>query len=178
MRRVSDLRGARKIAEDLSSSLEGSLGETGTSPLRALRFLIEELAANVVQHSEQPITGFGCAQANHKSRRVEIAFADAGVGFLTSLQRRPELEGRVSDDAEALQFALEPRISGGRAGKNMGFGLSLLRDLSDRLDGELWLASGSALLHRRTAVPGQRVNTIERIAPWSGAWVCLWFKHP
>lgn len=175
---ITNLRQAREIADRLGSTLGRVLEDSDTSPVRALRFLIEELAANVVQHSDRPATGFGFAQADRESRQVEVAFADAGVGFLSSLQRHPELQGRLSEDAEALQLALEPRISGGRVGKNMGFGLSLLRDLSDRLDGELWIASGSALLHRRTAVPGQRVNTVEAIAPWRGSWVCLEFRHP
>lgn len=76
------------------------------------RFVVQELAANVVQHSGRPETGFGLVQADLASSRLEIAFADAGVGFRESLSRNPELDGRIEDDAQALQIALAPRITG------------------------------------------------------------------
>lgn len=105
--------------------------------------------------------------------RFELAFADAGVGFRASLQRNPELECRVSDDAHALRLALTRSVSGAiDAHKNMGFGLHYCAMTSDELGGDLWIASGSALLQRRT-IDGLRTNTIRRIPPWQGAWICL-----
>ncbi len=178
LRAITDLRIARQLADDLGDDLEQSIGSVGSSPIRALRFVAEELAANVVQHSSRPSTGFGAASFEPATRAIEVAFADSGVGILASLQRHPELESRLTDHGEALQVALDPRVSGGTPGRNMGLGLSLLRDLSDRTEGELWIASGSALLHRRTLVAGQRSNTVTAIDPWPGTWVALVFTLP
>ncbi len=83
------------------------------------------------------------------------------------------LATRVQDDAEAIQLAVEKGLSsvGGRT--NMGLGLGVLCDLSDRLGAELWIASGTALWHRRTAPHGLRVATTRKVPALAGAWVCL-----
>ena len=138
-----------------------------------VRFVFEELGANVVQHSEAPRTGAGSIAIDDAQHRFELAFADCGIGFLASLQKNPELAGRIADDAEALQLALTPRVSGtGASRSNMGWGLKALVDLSDLLDGDLHIASGSAMLTRRTRA-GQRTNAIRAIPPWQGTWICL-----
>jgi hypothetical protein len=54
----------------------------------------------------------------------------------------------------------------------MGIGLAQLIAFSDLVDGELWIASGSAALHR-SSVAGRRVNTLRSIVAWPGAWICL-----
>jgi hypothetical protein len=173
LRPVEDLRQAREQADERARELERQLEGVAPSPLRMARFLFEELGANVVQHSGAPETGFGMLQALPGSKGIELAFADAGVGFLASLQRNLELAGRIQDEGEALQLALGKGVSGtGEPRRNMGIGLGLLQDFADRLGGELWLASGNALLRRRTTA-GIRTNTVQALPPWKGSWVCL-----
>ncbi len=174
LRRMVDLRAAREVAEATSDCIEQQLPDVGPSPLRMARFVFEELGANVVQHSGAPRTGFGMAQAYPQDRQLEIAFADAGIGFRASLQRNPELEGRIEEDGEALQLAIGRAVSGRQPGRtNMGLGLSLLVDFADLLGGELRLASGEALLHRKTTVGIERASLIRSTAGWSGSWICL-----
>jgi hypothetical protein len=170
---ISNLRAAREMADKTADAMTALAPSLSPSIVRMARFVFEELGANVVQHSESPETGYGYAKVDPARRRLELAFADAGIGFLASLQRNPELEGRVADDAEALQLALTPRISGTASPRmNMGIGLKMLTEFSDMLGGELWIASGSAMLHRRTA-GGQRIHSIRAISPWRGSWICL-----
>jgi anti-sigma regulatory factor (Ser/Thr protein kinase) len=173
LRRIVDLRVARKLADETADFLETQLGgPTWSSLLRAARLVFEELGANVVQHSGRPETGFGVAQAFAGSGRLEIAFADAGIGFLASLGKNPEFTGRLRDDAEAVQLALSKQVTrGGRS--NLGWGLDLLGRFVDRIGGELWIASGDALLHRRDAIPPARANTLQPITAWRGAWLCI-----
>jgi hypothetical protein len=60
-----------------------------------------------------------------------------------------------------------------RNGKgNLGIGLSFLTDLSDRLGGDLWIASGTALMHRHGPHEARR-SEFRAIAPWQGVWICL-----
>ena len=170
---ITSLPLARAAAEAVERSLHKRFPEISPSVLRMTRSVFEELGANVVDHTGAPETGFGWADVQLTSRRLHLAFADSGIGFSSSLQRNPELAGRVADDAEALQLALTPRVSGtGPSRKNMGWGLKTLVDLSDLLDGDLHIASGSAMLLRRTRA-GQRTNAIRAIPPWQGAWICL-----
>jgi hypothetical protein len=174
LRRILDLATARKQADDTALVLEQQLPDVGPSPLRMARFILEELGANIVQHSGSARTGFGMAQAFPELRRIELAFADAGVGFLHSLQRNPELDGRIEDEAEALQLALSRGLSGAVPGRgNMGMGLELLVKFADLLDGDLRVASGDALLLRRTLVGRERTTVVRQTPGWKGSWVCL-----
>lgn len=171
---IRDLASARELAQQTASSLEATLPGVHPSRFRDACVVFEELGANIVQHSESPQTGFGLANALPERAAIELAFADHGIGFLRSLQKNPELAGRVGDDGEALQLALEEGVtSNPHGGRNMGFGLAELRRISDRHDGELWIASGTALLRRRTVVANKRATTIHRIDPWHGSWICL-----
>jgi hypothetical protein len=170
---IIDLRTARTMADRTADAM--AVVEPAPSPsiVRMARFVFEELGANIVQHSGFPESGYGFAIVDPAQRRLEFAFADAGVGFRASLQRNPELEGRVADDAEAMQLALTPRLTGAASQRtNMGFGLKALTDFSDLLGGDLGLASGSAMLVRRSTA-GQRTNVLRSVPPWQGSWIAL-----
>lgn len=172
LRRLVDLQAARRQADATRELLERFVPPIPASTIRAAEFVFEELAANVVQHSQAADTGFGLAMVDPETRRIQIAFGDAGVGFLESLRSNPELEGRLSDHAQALRLALDKRVS--RAGTgNLGMGLFLLASLADRLHGDLWIATGDALLVRRTDGESRRIEEIAPTAGWNGAWLCL-----
>ncbi|MBI5363584.1 MAG: hypothetical protein HZA53_10435, partial [Planctomycetes bacterium] len=109
---ILDLGTARELASALGATLEHALGEEGTAPVRALRFVAEELGANVVQHSLHPSTGFGAASFDRATRRIELSFADAGVGVLASLAKRPEFGGSSRAKPERARRA---RDVGGEA---------------------------------------------------------------
>jgi hypothetical protein len=174
LRRVLDFATADELASETARCIAAELPDLAPSPLRMSKFVFEELGANIVQHSSRAATGFGLARASGRERRLEISFADAGVGFLASLQRNPEFRGRIADDAEALQLALSPHVTGTSGSRtNMGFGLKLLAGFSDHLGGDLWIASGGSLLLRRTTVSKQRTNVLRSVAAWQGSWICL-----
>lgn len=165
-------RDADEVARECDALLQQQLPTLASSVRRLARNVIEELGVNVVQHSGAPGTGFAMAQAWPDRPRMQIAVADAGVGFLASFQRHLEFKGRVEGEGEALQLALHTGLTSSSSGDNSGLGLGMLRDLSDKLRANLWMASGTALLHRRT-VGGQRVNTIRPTAGWRGSWICM-----
>jgi hypothetical protein len=170
---IVDRKTARRLADDAANAMEALAPPPSPSIVRMARFVFEELGVNIVDHSDRPDTGYGCAVVQPSARRLELAFADAGIGFRASLQRNAELEGRIADDGEALQLAVTPHISGTSAPRrNMGWGLKQLLEFSDLLGGDLWIASGSAMLVRRTTA-GQRANLIRSIPPWQGSWIAL-----
>ena len=179
LERILDLKTARSLAEETGDVLESVLPDLGQSPLRMSRFVFEELGANIVQHSGAPRTGFGMAQADPTERSIQIAFADAGVGFLQSLRRSPELAGRIEEDAEALQLAIGRAVSGAEVGRwNMGMGLALLVNFADLAGADLRIASGDALLHRRTSVGRERASVVRSIPRCEGSWICLEARFP
>jgi anti-sigma regulatory factor (Ser/Thr protein kinase) len=171
LRPITDERVAHALAEASASALRAKFERVPSSPLRMARFVFEELGVNIVQHSGAPETGFGRMESSED--RIEIACADRGIGFLASLQKNPELEGRIDDEAEALQLAVGKGLTGTSAPRrNMGLGLALLQDFADRLGGDLWIGSGRSILRRRS-VAGARTTTVHAGAAWSGSWICL-----
>lgn len=166
--RMFDLEGARRAADTVADALERRVPSLSPSVLRLIRFVFEELCAKVVQHSTAPRTGVGWADVDPAAGLFTLGVTDCGVGILASLQRNPELASRVEDDAAALRLAILPGISGaGPSRRNMGFGLKALVELSDVLDAELRISSGTARLTRRTIV-GRRENRTEAIPNWRG----------
>lgn len=173
LQRIEEFKKARNLAEAAAEFLERQLPKAPPSVIRGLRFVLEELGANIVQHSGSAETGFGLAQAYPEADRFELAFCDCGIGFLKSLQKNPEFSGRVANDAEAIQLAAEKGLSGVGGRTNMGMGLPLLRDLSDRLGANLWILSGSALWSRYSAVGSRRVTVVQAVSNFPGSWICL-----
>lgn len=172
LRRIANLDVARRQADATRALLERIVPSMPPSTIRAAQFVFEELAANVVQHSGAAQMGFGMAAADPAAKRVQIAFADAGVGFLESLSSNPEFRGRIADDAEAIRIALDRRVGRGGSG-NIGMGLFLLSTFADRVQGDLWIATGNAMLVRKSGEGGRRTETYERTAGWRGAFLCL-----
>lgn len=173
LRAILSEEAAERTARACEELLRAQLPRLASSLRRYARNVIEELGVNILQHSGAPGTGFAMAQAwGGDAPRFQIAAADAGVGFLASLQRNLEFAGRIEEDGDALQLALTKGLTSTDGSNNSGFGLEMLRSLADVLGAELRIASGSALLIRRS-IAGQRTTVIRSVGPWRGSWISL-----
>lgn len=172
LRRITDLRTARLLADRTRDLLEREQPDLAPSPVRAAQFVFEELGANIVQHSGRTSTGFGLARADRERGRLQVAFADAGIGYWSSLASNPEFEARIASHADAIRLAQHRRVTRGGRG-NMGLGLHLFAELAERLRGDTWIASGDAWIERSFADPAGPVEKCLPIAAWNGAWICL-----
>ena len=170
--RITDLRIARALADRTRDLLEREQPDLPPSPVRAAQFVFEELGANIVQHCLRTSTGFGLARADRERGRLQVAFADAGIGYWRSLASNPEFETRIESHAAAIRLALHRRVTRGGRG-NMGLGLHLFAELAERLRGDIWIASGDALLERSFADPAGPLEPSLPIDGWGGAWICL-----
>lgn len=172
LRRLRDLHAVRDLADRTRDLLEARHPPLSPTMLRAAHFVFEELGANVVQHSGRPDTGFGLARAEPETARIQIAFADSGMGFRASLEQNPDYTGRIQDEGQAIRLALDRRVTRGGPG-NMGMGLYFLATLAEAIEGDLWIASGSALYSSRPGGSGQREVRVDSTAGWDGAWISL-----
>lgn len=137
------------IIEARSEQLAQILAQQETSDLvDALTFSIREVMRNVFEHSKSRSIEY-CAQYWPTYHKVEISFADNGIGLMKSLKDNPYIQ--VQCDADAIQQALMPAVSsknyeGARVDRddpwhNSGFGLYMINRLC-RLGGSFIICSG------------------------------------
>lgn len=148
-----------------------------------LRYAMDEMGRNVIQHSASAIGGVCIAQHFPDDRRLQVAVCDVGQGIRSHMKvRNPEL----ATDMEALRLAVLPHASGAApAGpyggeQNSGLGLFCSSELAWRARGSMWLASGKALLGIRGDVvsrtdPSQPVRVYRTTEGWPGTAVVLDF---
>lgn len=174
LRQLNREADARELADELRAFVEAQLPSIPPSLSNLSRFILEELATNVVQHARAGDTGCGFGQAYRKSKRFEFSVCDAGIGIRASLENNVELQGRIGDDGEALRLAISDGISGSlNPSRNMGAGLSEFTRVCRRMDAELWLMSKGACLHQVNRGQVTVVDEIILVTPFDGTWVCF-----
>lgn len=122
-----------------------------TNSLSAVQYCVSELVRNVLEHSNSDEGAWVCAQrySTHDSpSRVTIAVADCGYGIAAHLSNRyPQVR---HDDMMALQFAMQPGVTGAQSGQyggapnNAGAGLFITRAIAKATGGYFALISGRA----------------------------------
>ena len=120
-----------------------------------IEYSVSELASNVVQHARA--SGFATAQYMPRTDLVRVAIADYGIGILRSfVENGSPLCEPDWTDADAIAAALRPKVSSkshlsspwGEA-VNAGVGLTLLKELCLKTEGQFVLASGRSVLLQR-----------------------------
>ncbi len=122
--------------------------------VNALTYCLREIIRNSFEHSGAVEVSL-CGQYRQSSDRVDVAFADHGMGIRASLSRNPRVS--VSSELDAIKVALLPGISGtggrrprGRAGSenpwsNSGYGLYMTQRIC-RDGGTFTICSGNSLV--------------------------------
>ena len=100
---------ANEALEHLSAQ---DLGAPNLRPIVAETFA--ELGSNAVQHSNSTIHSYGMIQYYEweSGARFACIVADGGIGIRRSLERNPSLQGRVYYDWDAIELAMQERVSG------------------------------------------------------------------
>ena len=124
--------------DNLQSSQIGAVNLTSV-----VTELLGELTMNAAQHSESEIGAFACVQfvETKGKERFVCTVADGGIGVLASLRKNDALRSRVCYDWDALELAIQERISG-TGDPNRGIGLYGVRDELRRPEHSLLLHSG------------------------------------
>jgi hypothetical protein len=113
LRRFRTEQDVDDIANDALEHLNSQ--DLGAPNLRAaVAETFAELGANAVQHSESAIFAYGMIQYYEweSGARFVCTVADGGIGIRRSLERNPALRDRVYYDWDAIELALQERISG------------------------------------------------------------------
>ncbi len=139
------------VIESFSYRLARLLTQDDASVLvDALSYCLREVIRNSYEHSgaEEILV---CAQYRPTANRVDLAFADRGVGVSKTLRRNHRVQ--VESDIDALKVALMPGISGSPPSRwdkdnpwaNSGYGLFMTHRIC-REGGVFTMCSGDALL--------------------------------
>jgi anti-sigma regulatory factor (Ser/Thr protein kinase) len=116
----------------------------------ALTFCLREIMRNAYEHSESAEV-LVCAQYRPSAGRVDLAFADQGVGVLKTVARNRRVS--VTSESEAMKVALLPGISGARPipgmehdpWRNTGYGLFMTQSIC-RASGAFLMTSNDAFV--------------------------------
>lgn len=116
-----------------------------------LTYLIREILRNIPEHADSN-TAWICGQY-WNDNTAEIAILDEGIGIRSSLQKNIKHCEYIKTDEEALQWAIKAGISqafqpsktnkANDAWSNSGFGLYMVSQICNELDGSFCLASGN-----------------------------------
>lgn len=106
-----------------------------------------ELGANAVQHSESAIHAYGMIQYYEweSGARFVCTVADGGIGIRRSLERNPDIRERVYYDWDAIELAMQERISGTGI-PTRGIGLYAISDDMRKPGHHLLIHSGIGLV--------------------------------
>jgi len=136
---------------ELGRQMAGCLapgGEDYDHPMAGLydfsNYVITEIANNARQHSAG--LGYAAAQLTRAEAMVRIALADNGIGILRSLQLVEFPGSDRMNDTDAIQKALEPRVSSKPGDPNEGVGLTLVANLTRLAEGWLIIVSGTGVV--------------------------------
>jgi anti-sigma regulatory factor (Ser/Thr protein kinase) len=155
------IQGLQEIVELVRQDVNLARGDENN-----LKLALSELTQNVIDHAGSKIGGFMSARAYKNVREVRLAVADFGVGVRQSLSRTTV----VRSDIEAIRQALAAEVSGKSLTRNMGMGLTLLREIVERNGGDLLLASKRGIMVQRNKA---RFDTLKTAFPGTLAFVRL-----
>lgn len=153
-----------KAVQKILEILFGNITGLSRNDLRALEWSINEITDNVLNHSQSSVGGFIQVTNFPKSKRLEFAVADPGIGIPASLSpSHPELHG----DAEALDCAVREGVTRDRS-VGQGNGLFGTWRITQIAAGSLNISSGYARLDSSSHI-GLQIKS-EQI-PFSGTLV-------
>lgn len=110
-----------------------------------MRYVIYEIARNVIEHAEAEYGGIICAQYYKDSNKIRIGIADAGIGIRTTIRRFHQ----ANTHADAIRLALRPGITGtthkptGTA-QNAGAGLFFTKSIARVNQDYFWIYTGDS----------------------------------
>ena len=171
IRDKSDLIPALAIVEKYTKGFDIEYEKT-------LRYIISELIYNTIEHGKNnQIPSLLQFSWYEKKKELSFLVADLGIGIKEHLnQAYPGLES----DVEAINLALEPQVSGtaGNNGQpyqvinNAGVGLYISSNIAKRLRADMYIVSGSGLVH---VSPTEETSRTLK-SSWRGTFVYVTLK--
>ncbi len=138
-----------------------------------LQYLIAEILNNVADHSGSPNGGFTMAQYYPQKRKVQVAVADSGVGFLEHIGNK---FSEIKTDEEAIKKAIEMGVTASSNSmygheRNAGYGLYALIEIIKAIKGQVVIISNRGILRYKN----NQITTNTLQDSWGGTVVAFEF---
>lgn len=143
------------LIEQKSDELATVLAQGNRELQKMFRYIIREAIRNVPEHAGTNEVWI-CGQYWHNRDKAEIAILDEGIGVYESLKQNRIHREYVTNNGEALRWAIKPGISvafnpakGQRnqdAWANSGYGLFMISEICKATNGWLTFVSGENCL--------------------------------
>lgn len=122
-----------------------------------IRYIVSELARNVLEHSNSDSGAILSAQYYKKSNTIRIGIVDTGIGIKKAIS----FSHPVSTDLKAIQLALTPGITGttrkeGGSEFNAGAGLFFIKSIAKVNRDFFVIYSGNAMYKLLKSKPNQK----------------------
>ncbi len=137
-----------KTSDELTNFITEMIPLLHLEPKQAepIRYIVSELARNVLEHSRSPFGAILSAQYYQKSNTIRIGIADTGIGIKKSINQ----SYAASTDLEAIRLALTPGITGttsreGGTEFNAGAGLFFIKSIAKVNRDFFMIYSGKAM---------------------------------
>jgi len=157
------------VVGDVMKILDRSVAGVSTI-YDAVHYALLEIVNNVFHHAHSPTQAVMCAQLYAHLRRVELAVVDSGRGIRASLGQNPKLAGQFATAAEAIELAVQPRVTG-RPDYNTGEGLFFTLEFVKANRGDACVHSHDGALRVRAGEVSVQTTPF-----WPGTWVGLRFR--
>lgn len=138
-----------------------------------LQYLIAEILNNVADHSGSLHGGFAMAQYYPTKRKVQVAVADSGIGFLSHISNEfPD----ITTDEDAIKKAVEMGVTASSNRmygheRNAGYGLYALLEIIKETKGQVVIISNRGMLRCKNG----QVTTSTLNENWNGTVVAFEF---
>lgn len=111
-----------------------------------MRYIIDEIARNVIEHADADHGAIVCAQYYPRSKKIRIGIADTGLGVRITIGRHHPVKSYM----DAIQLALWPGITGttnkpGGTSHNAGAGLFFTKSIARVNQDHFLIYSGDAM---------------------------------
>jgi hypothetical protein len=136
----------------------------------AVRYALAEVIDNVFHHARSPVNAIVCAQTYPQLNQLELAIVGAGRGIPASLADNPDLRGRFHTASQAIQLAVQPKVTS-RPDRNASEGLFFTTEFLRANGGAGCIYSLDGLLEYREGRP----QAFDDVPRWPGTIVALRF---
>ena len=172
---------SRGDVEDVTAKLTATIltNFTNLEPLhqkdlkKYLQYLIAEILNNVADHSGSSDGGYTMAQYYPAKKKVQVAVADSGVGFLNHIGNKFP---NINTDEEAIIKAIEMGVTASSNSmygheRNAGYGLYALLEIIKATKGQVVIISNTGILRLKDG----EITTGTLGKGWSGTVVAFEF---